>query len=46
MSLGKPIYSILPQSTELQNGYIAIIRQSLELVHYMLPAPLEYPSGY
>ena len=33
----------LPQSTHLQNGYLALIRQCLELVRYMLPAALEYP---
>ena len=26
-------------------GYLALIRQCLELVRYMLPAALEYPSG-
>ena len=41
----KTVYSILPQSTQLQNGYLAIRRQCLELVRYMLPAALEYPSG-
>ena len=45
LSLGKTVYSILPQSTQLQNGYLAIIRQCLELVHYMLRTALEYPSG-
>ena len=43
--LGKTVYSILPQSTQLQNGYLALIRQCLELVRYMLPAALEYPQG-
>ena len=28
-----------------QNGYLALIRQCLELERYMLPAALEYPSG-
>ena len=37
LSLGKTVYSILPQSTQLQNGYLALIRQCLELVLYMLP---------
>ena len=27
------------------NGYLALIRQCLELVRYMLPAALAYPSG-
>ena len=36
---------MLPQSTQLQNGHLALIRQYLELVCYMLPAALEYPSG-
>ena len=36
---------MLPQSTQLENGYLALIRQSLEIVHYMLPAALEYHSG-
>ena len=45
LSLGKTVYSILPQSTQLQNGYLALIRQCLELTRYMLPAALEYPSG-
>ena len=44
--LGKTVYSILPQSTQLQNGYLALIRQCLQLVWYMLPAALEYPLGY
>ena len=40
------VYSILPQSTQLQkNGYLAYIRQCLELVCYMLPAALDNPSG-
>ena len=43
--LGKTVYSILPQSTQLQNGYLALIRQCLELVRYMLPTALEYPTG-
>ena len=43
--LGKTVYSILLQSTQLQNGYLALIRQCLELVCYMLPTALEYPSG-
>ena len=38
VSSGKTVYSILPQSTRLQNG-------CLELVCYMLPAALEYSSG-
>ena len=33
------------QSTQLPNRYLAIIRQCLELVRYMLPTGLEYPSG-
>ena len=45
LSLGKTVYSILPQSTQLQNGYLALIRQCLELVRYMLPTALEYPPG-
>ena len=45
LSLGKTVYSILPQSTQLQNGFLALIRQCLELVRYMLPTALEYPSG-
>ena len=45
LSLGKTVYSILPQSTQLQNGYLALIRQCLELVRYMLPVALEYPPG-
>ena len=32
------VYSILPQSTQQQNGYLALIRQCLELVW-------EYLSG-
>ena len=36
---------LLPQSTHLKNGYLALIRQCLELVRYMLPTALEYPSG-
>ena len=43
-SLGKIVYSILPQSTQLKNGYLALIRQCLERVRYMLPAALEYPA--
>ena len=34
------------QFTQLQNGYLASIRQCLEFVCYMLTAALEYPSGY
>ena len=45
LSLGKTIYSVLPQSTQLQNGYLALLRQCFELVRYMLPAALKYPSG-
>ena len=30
---------------QLQNRYLALIRQCLEVVRYMLPAALEYPSG-
>ena len=45
LSLGKTVYSILPQSTQLLNGYLALIMQCLELVRYMLPAALEYPPG-
>ena len=45
LSLGKTVYSILPQSTQLQNRHLALIRECLELVRYMLPAALEYPSG-
>ena len=45
LSLGKTVYSILPQSTQLQNRYLALIGPCLELVRYMLPAALEYPSG-
>ena len=41
LSLDKTVYSILLQSTQLQNGYLALIRQCLELVRYMLPAALE-----
>ena len=37
------VYSMLPQSTH--NGYLALIRHCLELVRFMLPAALEYPSG-
>ena len=40
------VYSILPQSTQLRNGYLALIRQCLERVRYMLPAALEYHTGY
>ena len=43
--LGQGSYSILPQSTQQKNGYLAFIRQCLELVRYMLPAALEYPLG-
>ena len=43
LTLGKTVNSILPQSTQLQNGYLAKIRQCLELVRYMLPVALEYP---
>ena len=39
------VYSILPQSTQLQNGYLTLLRQCLELVGYMLPTALEYLSG-
>ena len=39
------VYSILLQSTQLQNGYLAKIRQCLERVRYMLPVALEYPLG-
>ena len=39
LSLGKTVYS------QLQNGYLALLRQCLELVRYMLPTALEYPSG-
>ena len=35
LSLGKTVYSILPQSTQLKNRYLALIRQCLELVRYM-----------
>ena len=45
MSLDKAVYSIMPQSTQLHNGFLALIRQCLELVRYMQPAALEYPSG-
>ena len=45
LSLGKTVYSILLQSTQLQNGYLALIRQCIELVRYMLPAAQEYPAG-
>ena len=45
MYLGKKVYSILSQSTQLKNEYLALIRQCLELVRYILPATLEYPSG-
>ena len=44
LSLGKTVYSILPQSTRLQNEYLSLIRQCLELVRYGLPAALGYPS--
>ena len=43
--VGETVYAILPRSTQLQNGYLALIRQCLELVRYMLPTALEYPSG-
>ena len=43
--LGKTVYSLLPQSTQLQNGYLALIRHCLESVRYMLPATLEYRPG-
>ena len=33
------------QSAQLQNGYLAFIRQCLKLVRYMLSAALEYPPG-
>ena len=39
--LGKTVYSILPQSTQLQNGHLALIRQCLEHVRYMLPTALK-----
>ena len=42
--LGKTVYPILPQSTPLQNRYLALIRQCLELVRYMLPTAQEYPT--
>ena len=45
LSFDKTVYSIFPQSTQVQNGYLASIRKCLELVRYMLPAVLEYPSG-
>ena len=45
MFLGKTVYPILPQSTQLQNGYLALIRQCFELERYMLPAALEYSPG-
>ena len=44
LSLGKTVYSILPQSTQLQNGYLALIRQCLGLVRYMLTTTQEYPG--
>ena len=40
--LDKTVYSILPQSTQLQKW---VPRQCLELVRYMLPTALEYLSG-
>ena len=45
LSLGRTVYSILLQSTQLQIGYLALIRQCLEHVRYMLPVALEYPPG-
>ena len=33
------------QSTQLLNGHLALVRQCLELVRYMLPAALEDPLG-
>ena len=39
------VNSILLQSTQLQNGYLAQIRHRLERVRYMLPVALEYPRG-
>ena len=45
LSLGKTVYSILPPSTQLQNRYLALIRQCLERVRCMLPVALEYPLG-
>ena len=41
----KTVYSILPQSTQLQHGYLALIRQCLELARYRPPTAPEYPSG-
>ena len=35
------LLSILPQSTRPENGYLALKRQCLKLVRYMLPAALE-----
>ena len=44
LSLGKTVYSILPQSTQLLNGYLALIWRCLMLVRYMVPAALEMVS--
>ena len=40
LTLDKTVYSILPQSTQLQNGYLTVIRQCLGLANYTLPAAL------
>ena len=39
------VYSLLPQSSQLQNGYLALIRQCLELVRYMLAMLWHIPRG-
>ena len=37
-------HSMVTQSTQLENGYLALIRQCLELVRYMLQTALDYFS--
>ena len=46
LSLGKTVYSILSQSTQLQNGYVALLRAVLRACARMLPVALTYPLGY
>ena len=40
---GRVLFS--KQHLNLKHSYLALIRQCLELVRYVLPAALEYPSG-
>ena len=43
--LGQDSLFHIVQSTQLQNGYLASIRQCLELVRFTLPVALKYPLG-